>query len=66
MYDLIIEREEYSRIVLAPQTQRGKFWCAMNLSTTPTIGDAFVIAPEDFADLANALREEGLSVEHGD
>ena len=62
--DFTIKRE-HSQILLTPETQRASEWCAAYLSA-PKLGDAFIIAPDDFGEIATAILEDGLTVERTD
>jgi hypothetical protein len=61
-YDFTITRKQ-SQILLTPQTERAAVWCRAHLSKTPKIGEAFIIAPEDFAKIATEILDAGFAVE---
>jgi hypothetical protein len=63
-YDFTITRKQ-SQILLTPKTQRAEVWCKTHLSKTPKLGEAFIIAPQDFGEIGAAILDEGLTVERG-
>jgi len=62
-YDDFSITRKRSQILLTPKTQRAEAWCKAHLSTSPKLGDAFVIAPDDFGEIANAILDARLTVE---
>jgi hypothetical protein len=63
-YDFTIKREQ-TQILLTPKTQRAEVWCSAHLSSTPKLGEAFIIAPQDFGKIATAILEAAFTVERG-
>jgi hypothetical protein len=61
-YDFTIKREQ-SQILLTPKTQRAEVWCKAHLPDTPKLGHAFVIAPDNFGEIAKVILDAGLTVE---
>jgi hypothetical protein len=61
-YDFTITRKQ-SQILLTPRTQRAEVWCKVHLSKIPKLGDAFVIAPDDFGKVAMEILEAGFTVQ---
>jgi len=61
-YDFTITRKQ-SQILLTPKTQRAEDWCKAHLSSTPKLGEAFIIAPEDFGNVATEILDANFSVE---
>jgi hypothetical protein len=62
-YDDFSITRKRSQILLTPKTQRAENWCIVHLSKTPKLGSAFIIAPEDFGEIANLILDAGLTVE---
>jgi hypothetical protein len=61
-YDFTITRKQ-SQILLTPKTPRAEVWCSVHLSMNPKLGEAFIIAPEDFGKMASVILDAGLTVE---
>jgi hypothetical protein len=64
-YDFTIKREQ-SQILLTPKTQRAEVWCQAYLSKIPKLGEAFMIAPEDFGNIAMEILDAGFIVQRGE